>query len=281
MKKTLLFLFGLFFVINITAAPKFKGVNMIAPLKATLLMATTTSTDNTGLLNYLAPKFQHDTGIELKWVAVGTGQALEIGKNCDADVLLVHAPKAEKKYVAKGYGVKRKQVMYNQFVLIGPKDDPAHIKNFSIIKAFKVLAQKHAVFISRGDNSGTNKRELQIWQQANIIPPQKSTWYLEAGQGMLATIRMAEQKHGYTLTDSGTYIKYAANHNDKPALVILVKGDKLLRNQYSVILVNPKRCPKVKTKLAWAFSKWIRSKSIQKDIADYRLLGKEMFTPNA
>lgn len=247
----------------------------------TLLLATTTSTDNTGLLNYLAPKFKQDTGITLKWVAVGTGEALELGKNCDADVLLVHAPQAEEKYVAQGYGIDRKQVMYNQFVIIGPKNDPAKIKGVTAPQALKTIIAKHALFISRGDNSGTNKKEEQLWQQAKITPPATAKYYLESGQGMLATIRIAAAKHGYTLTDTGTYVKYEASLKGKPPLLVLVHGGKNLRNQYSVILVNPKRCPKVKTELATQFSDWLITPKTQTTIAAYKLLGKKLFTPNA
>lgn len=246
----------------------------------TLLLATTTSTDNTGLLNYLAPKFQHDTGIRLKWVAVGTGEALALGQRCDADVLLVHNPHAEKQFVKQGFGIDRKKVMYNQFVIIGPANDPAKIRGLSATAALRQLATSKNIFVSRGDDSGTNMRELTLWHQADLTPPTKSKWYLQAGQGMLATIRIAADKHGYTLTDTGTYIKYAANLA-KPPLVVLVQGGHDLRNQYGVILVNPQHCPKTKIKLARQFSNWLISKPVQQAIAAYRLQGKELFTPDA
>jgi tungstate transport system substrate-binding protein len=247
----------------------------------TLLMATTTSTDNTGLLDYLAPAFQKDTGIELKWTAVGTGKALKLGQNCDVDVLMVHAPPAEKKYVAAGYGIERRQIMFNDFVIIGPPKDPAGIKGKSVAAALKAIKAKKAPFISRGDNSGTNKKELLLWKKSGLKIPEKQNWYVQTGQGMLSSINVASQKDGYTLTDRGTFIKYAANHNGNPPLVILVEGDPGLRNQYSVILVNPARCKKVQTDLARKFSDWMCSAKTQKLIADFKLMGKPLFTPNA
>jgi tungstate transport system substrate-binding protein len=247
----------------------------------TLLMATTTSTDNTGLLDYLAPLFQKDTGIELKWTAQGTGKALKLGENCDADVLMVHAPPAEMKYVAAGYGIERREIMFNDFVIIGPPKDPAGIKGMSVAEALKAIVAKKAPFISRGDNSGTNKKELLLWEKSGMKIPEKENWYVQAGQGMLKTINIASQKDGYTLTDRGTFIKYEANHGGNPPLVILVEGDPGLRNQYSVMLVNPARCKDVKSDLARQFSDWICSAKGQKLIADFKLMGKQLFTPNA
>jgi tungstate transport system substrate-binding protein len=247
----------------------------------TLMMATTTSTDNTGLLDYLAPQFTKATGIELKWTAVGTGKALKLGENCDVDVLMVHAPPAEKKYVAAGFGIERHELMFNDFVIIGPPSDPAGIKGMPVEQALKKVAAKGANFISRGDNSGTNKKELALWKATGLKTPEKQSWYVQTGQGMLASINIAEQKKGYTLTDRGTFIKYAANHGGNPPLVVVVEGDPGLRNQYSVMLVNPARCPKAQSDLARRFSDWIRSPAGQKLIADFRLMGKQLFTPNA
>ncbi len=246
-----------------------------------LLLATTTSTDNTGLLDYLAPRFTGDTGIELRWTAVGTGKALKLGQNCDVDVLLVHAPAAEKKYVAAGYGVDRRRVMYNDFVIIGPGRDPAGIKGRSVAEALPAIRRAGAVFVSRGDNSGTHKKELSLWSGAGADIPDKEPWYIQTGQGMLATINIAAERRGYTLTDRGTYIKYSANHGGNPPLQILVEGDSCLRNQYSVMLVNPERCPGVKSALARAFADWLVSPRAQKLIADFRLMGKQLFVPNA
>jgi tungstate transport system substrate-binding protein len=249
--------------------------------KKVLLMATTTSTDNTGLLDYLAPYFTKATGIELKWTAVGTGKALKLGQNCDVDVLLVHAPPAEKIYVKKGYGVNRRQVMYNDFVIIGPPSDPAGIKGKNVVDALNAIRAKGAVFTSRGDNSGTNKKEIILWKATGKPLPEKQSWYVQTGQGMLATINITAERHGYTMTDRGTYIKYAANMKGNPPLKILVEGDPILLNQYSVIAVNPKRCPNVKYDLAMTFSNWMASPKTQKLIHDFKLLGKQLFVPNA
>ncbi len=246
-----------------------------------LLLATTTSTDNTGLLDYLVPYFTKATGIDLRWVAVGTGKALKLGRNCDVDVLLVHAPSAEKRYVSSGYGVERRQVMYNDFVIIGPAFDPAAIRGKSATDALVAIKRSKAAFISRGDNSGTHKKETRLWADAGVEIPEKQSWYVQTGQGMLATINIAAERKGYTLTDRGTYIKYSAGKGGKPPLVVLVQGDDRLRNQYSVMLVNYQRCPNVKQKKARAFANWLTGQQAQKLIADFRLLGKQLFIPNA
>ena len=246
-----------------------------------LMMATTTSTDNTGLLDYLAPKFKEATGIELKWTATGTGKALKLGQNCDVDILMVHAPPAEKKFVADGFGIDRHEIMYNDFVIIGPASDPAGIKGKSIKDAFAMLKAKQAVFTSRGDNSGTHKKELSLWKAANLPVPEKESWYVQTGQGMLATINIAAERNGYTMTDRGTYIKYESNLKGNPPLKILVEGDAVLLNQYSVIAVNPKHCNKAKYDTAKQFIKWITGPEAQQLIKDFKLLGKPLFTPNA
>ncbi len=246
-----------------------------------LMMATTTSTDNTGLLDEIAPKFQKDTGIELRWTAVGTGKALKMGENCDVDVLLVHAPAAEQKYVDSGALKDRKEVMYNDFVIIGPASDPAGVKGMSVVDAMKTIAAKKAVFVSRGDNSGTNKKEISLWKVAGMAVPDKEAWYVQTGQGMIKSINIAEERDGYTMTDRGTYIKYEANKKGSPDLKVLVEGDKTLFNQYSVLAVNPEKCKKAKYELATKFSDWLTSPKAQKDIADFKLLGKKLFIPNA
>lgn len=246
-----------------------------------LKMATTTSTDNTGLLDYLAPKILADTDIELQWVAVGTGKALELGKNCDVDVLLVHAPASEKKYVADGYGVDRRQIMFNDFVIIGPKSDPAGVKGTSIVDFFKTVEAKKAAFASRGDNSGTHKKELGLWKDAGVTIPDKEQWYIQTGQGMINTINIAAERDAYTLTDRGTYIKYEANLKGNPPLVILVEGDASLRNQYSVLAVNPERCKDAKYDLATKLALWFVSPEAQKLIGNFKLMDKQLFTPNA
>ena len=249
--------------------------------KGTLLMATTTSTDNTGLLEYLAPEFKKDTGIELLWVAVGTGAALALGENCDVSVLMVHAPDAEKEFLAKGYGTERTQIMYNDYIVIGPKDDPAKVKGKSVMESLKAIEKQKARFASRGDNSGTHKAELDLWKQAGIKTPDRESWYLAMGQGMINTINIAAEQNAYTMTDRGTYIKYEANFKGNPPLVILVEGEKELRNQYSVIPVNPKRCPTAKYELAREFAQWMASEKGQRLVAEFKLMGKQLFYPNA
>ncbi|MBN2284466.1 MAG: substrate-binding domain-containing protein [Deltaproteobacteria bacterium] len=246
-----------------------------------LRMATTTSTDNTGLLDYLVPQFKADTGVELQWVSVGTGKALELGKNCDVDVLLVHAPDAEMKYVADGYGVDRQQIMFNDFVFIGPPADPAGIRGKRVVDSLKTIVDKKARFASRGDNSGTHKKELELWSESGITVPDKEEWYIQTGQGMLNTINIAAERDAYTMTDRGTFIKYEDNWKGNPPLIILVEGDRSLRNQYSVIAVNPKRCDNVKYDLATKFREWIASAKVQKSIGEFKLMGKQLFTPNA
>jgi tungstate transport system substrate-binding protein len=257
------------------------AVPVMAAQGKTLLMATTTSTDNTGLLDYLAPEFTKATGIELKWTAIGTGKALKLGQNCDVDILMVHAPGAEKKYVEAGYGIDRREVMFNDFVIIGPPADPAAVKGQSVKEALQTVAAKKAVFVSRGDNSGTNKKEISLWKSTGAAVPEKESWYVQTGQGMLASINIAAQKNGYTMTDRGTFIKYSHNHGGKPPLVVLVEGDDILKNQYSVMLVNPERCKKVQQELAKKYAEWICGASAQKLIADFRLMGQQLFTPNA
>lgn len=247
----------------------------------TVMMATTTSTQDSGLLDYIAPIFQKDTGVELKWVSVGTGKALEHGKNCDVDVLLVHAPKAEQDFVAAGHGVDRRLVMYNDFVIIGPAKDPAGVKGKSIPEALKTLAEKKIVFVSRGDDSGTHKKELSLWKAAGMATPDKESWYVQAGQGMIATIAIASERGGYTMTDRGTFIKYEAQNKGKPPLVILIEGDKTLINQYSVMMVNPEKCAKLKKAEAAKFLDWWVSPKAQKAVADFKLEGKQLFFPNA
>jgi len=247
----------------------------------TLMMATTTSTDNTGLLDYLAPEFKKDTGIELKWVAVGTGKALQMGTNCDVDVLLVHDPDAEKKFMADGSGINRKELMYNDFVIIGPKNDPAQIRKLGVVKAMKAIAAKKANFASRGDKSGTHALELKLWKTAGIAAPDKESWYMQTGQGMIETIKVASEKGGYTITDRGTYIKYESTNKGNPPLVILVENDSNLFNQYAAIEVNPAKCTKVKNDAAREFIKWMASKKGQKLVKDFKLEGKQLFTPNA
>ena len=261
------------------------AVGLACPLSAeagnSLLMATTTSTDNTGLLDELAPLFQKDTGIELKWTATGTGKALKLGQNCDVDILMVHAPGAEKKFVADGFGINRREIMYNDFVIIGPEGDPAQIKGQAIEAALQTVKNQQATFVSRGDNSGTHKKELSLWKAADLPIPEKEGWYVQTGQGMLATINIAAERGGYTMTDRGTYIKYEANLGGNPPLKILVQGDAGLLNQYSVIAINPGHCAKAQYASAMTFIQWITGKKAQMHIKEFKLLGKQLFSPNA
>lgn len=245
------------------------------------MMATTTSTDNTGLLDYLSPEFTKDTGIELRWTATGTGKALELGKNCDVDVLLVHAPDSEKTYVQEGFGINRKEIMYNDFVIIGPESDPAAAKGKSVTDALNSIKSKAVAFVSRGDNSGTHQLERTLWSSAGLAVPDTESWYVQSGQGMLSTINIAAERNGYTMTDRGTYITYENTMAGNPPLKILVEGDAVLLNQYSVIAVNPEKCKTVKSDLAQAFSDWMAGPRGQGLIRDFKILGKQLFTPNA
>ncbi len=242
-----------------------------------LRMATTTSTDDTGLLDYLKPYFVKETGIDIQWIATGTGKALKLGENCDADVLLVHAPDAEKKFVADGFGLDRNVVMYNDFVLIGPASDPAGGKGKGVKECLSAISGKNIKFVSRGDKSGTHQAEQILWKTSGLPVPDKEPWYAQAGQGMLTTIQIAAEQNGYTLTDRGTYIKYEYTMKGNPPLKILVEGDDLLKNIYSVIVVNPAKCPNVKSDLAKAFSDWMSRPSTQNLITGFKLSGKQLF----
>lgn len=246
-----------------------------------LMMATTTSTEDTGLLDSLMPLFEKDTGITLKWTATGTGKALKLGETCDVDVLLVHAPAAEKKFIESGFGKDRKEIMYNDFVIIGPEADPAGIKGKSLAETLTAVKNKQALFMSRGDDSGTHKTELGLWKSSGLDIPDKETWYVQTGQGMLATIMVAQEKNGYTMTDRGTYIKYNSQNKGNAPLKILVQGDKNLLNQYSVLTLDPKHCPKAKYDLALEYLNWMASPKAQKLIADFLLMGEQLFFPNA
>jgi len=247
---------------------------------ATLLMATTTSTDDTGLLPELAKAFKAKTGIELRWVATGTGKALEIGKSCDADVLFVHAPAAEKKFMDEGAGQRRSEVMYNDFVIVGPKSDPLHLKGKDAAAALKAIAAAKTPFVSRGDKSGTHMAELALWKAAGLETPDKDAWYISTGQGMLQSLRVAVEKDGYCLTDRGTYIKFETLPEGAKT-AIAVEGDPVLRNQYSVITLNQAKCPKAKHDLAESFANWLVSPEGQQTIAGFKLEGKQLFFPDA
>ena len=247
---------------------------------ADLKMATTTSTGDTGLLDVLVPKYKTDTGVDLKWVAVGTGNALKLGENCDVSVLFVHSPKSEKEYIDKGFGVERTPVMYNDFVLVGTPEMKAKFAGKSISDVFKIIEAEQMKFVSRGDKSGTHDKEKSVWASAVGKVPEKQAWYLEAGQGMIATINIAAEQKGVTLADRGTFIKYEANHKGNPPLVIVYERADALKNFYSVIAVNPKRCANTDYKGALQFMEWITSDKIQTEIANFKLLDKQLFYPD-
>ncbi len=253
-----------------------------APVRAqdkSIVVASTTSTQDSGLFGHILPVFKAKTGIDVKVVAQGTGQALDTGRRGDADVLFVHAKAQEEKFVTDGFGVKRYPVMYNDFVLIGPKSDPAGIKGMTdVAEALKAIKSKGASFISRGDRSGTHIAELDLWKAAGIdIGKDKGPWYKEIGQGMGAALNTASAANAYVLADRGTWLSFK-NRGD---LDILVAGDKRLFNQYGVILVNPEKHPHVKKALGQAFIDWLVSPEGQKAIADYKINGQELFFPNA
>jgi tungstate transport system substrate-binding protein len=243
-----------------------------------IVVASTTSTQDSGLYGYLLPIFKAKTGIEVKVIAQGTGQALDTARRGDADVVFVHAKPQEEKFIAEGFGVKRFDVMYNDFVLIGPKDDPAGVKGKDIETALKTIQAKAASFVSRGDRSGTHAAELALWKQAGIdITASKGPWYREIGQGMGAALNTASAMNGYVLSDRGTWISFK-NRGD---LEIVIEGDKRLFNQYGVMLVNPEKYPSVKKDLGQAFIDWLISPEGQAAIAGYKIDGQQLFFPDA
>jgi tungstate transport system substrate-binding protein len=244
-----------------------------------IVVASTTSTEDSGLFRHILPLFKAKTGIDVKVVAQGTGQALDTGRRGDADVVFVHAKSAEEKFLADGFGVKRYPVMYNDFVLIGPKSDPAGISGGKdIVAALKAIKEKGAPFISRGDRSGTHIAELNLWKAAGIdIEKDNGPWYKSIGQGMGAALNIASASNAYVLSDRGTWLSFK-NRGD---LTISAEGDKRLFNQYGVILVNPAKHPHVKKELGQTFIDWLISPEGQKAIADYKVNGEQLFYPNA
>jgi len=249
-----------------------------------IVVASTTSTQDSGLFGHILPLFKAKTGIDVRVVAQGTGQALDTGKRGDADVLFVHAKALEEKFIADGFGVKRFPVMYNDFVLIGPKSDPARIKGMTdVVDAFRTIKAKAAPFISRGDRSGTHIAELELWKEAGIdigkekVDRNSGRWYKEIGQGMGAALNTASAANAYVLADRGTWLSFK-NRGD---LDILVAGDKRLFNQYGVMLVNPARHPHVKKEEGQSFIDWLVSPAGQKAIADYKIAGQQLYFPNA
>ena len=252
---------------------------LATPLRAAenfIVLASTTSTQNSGLLDAILPLFTARTGIEVRVVAVGTGQALRIARNGDADALLVHHRPSEDAFVAEGHGIERRDVMYNDFIIIGPADDPAGVSaQPDAASAMRAIAKARQPFASRGDDSGTHKKEQELWKAAGITP--KGDWYLETGAGMGATLNFAAAKGIYTLSDRGTWISFG----NKQGLRRLFSGDPALFNPYGIILVNPARHPHVKLAQARAFSDWLVSDEGQRAIGAFRILGQQAFCPNA
>jgi tungstate transport system substrate-binding protein len=244
----------------------------------TIVLSSTTSTEQSGLFSHLLPAFKKATGIDVRIVAVGTGQALDIGRRGDADVVFVHDTAAEEKFVAEGYALKRLPVMYNDFVLIGPTADPAKTKGNAIVPALTKVAATGAAFVSRGDRSGTHAAELRLWKQAGIdIAEKKPSGYKECGCGMGPALNIAASTDAYVLSDRGTWLSF----KNRGGLAILVEGDKTLFNQYGVMVVNPARHPHVKHALAQAFVDWVVSPAGQAAIASYKIGGEQLFFPNA
>jgi tungstate transport system substrate-binding protein len=253
------------------------GPSQSAAEEGSLILATTTSTQDSGLLDDLQPVFTHDTGWKVKTLAVGSGQAIELGRRGEADVLLVHSPAAEMKFMAEGAAGQRRLVMHNDFVIVGPDGDPAGIQGMDSVDAMKKIAAAQAVFVSRGDDSGTNAKEKDIWSKAGITP--KGAWYQSTGQGMGATLRVADQKAGYTLSDRATYLA----QRDTLKLKVLSEGDPGLLNVYHVIEMTTKAGSRVQTDAAKAFADWIVSPATQQRIGEFgkAKFGQSLFVPDA
>src|SRR6188508_277806 len=261
----------------VAAAAVLSGGPVLAQYKS-IVVSSTTSTQDSGLFGHILPLFKQKTGIDVKVIAQGTGQALDTGKRGDADVVFVHAKAQEQRFVSDGWGVKRFPVMYNDFVLIGPKSDPARVKGKDVETALKTIKAKAAPFISRGDRSGTHSAELALWKAASIeIEKDHGPWYRSIGQGMGAALNAAGASEAYVLSDRGTWISF----KNKGDLAILVEGDKRLFNQYGVMLVNPEKHPNVKKDLGQKFIDWLVSPEGQKAIANYKINGEQLFYPNA
>jgi len=255
------------------------GTATHAKARRHIVVASTTSTQNSGLFDFILPRFERKTGIQVRVIAKGTGMAIDIARRGDADVLLVHHRPSEEAFVAAGYGVRRFDLMYNDFIIVGPTADPAAIHGVaSAADAFRAIARHRALFLSRGDESGTHSREREIWRDTGIDPSGASgTWYREAGAGMGATLNIAAETDAYTLSDRGTWISFA----NKRGLKLLFAGDPKLFNQYGVILVNPARFPHVNARDGQTFIDWLLSPQGQATIAAYRVNGVQLFHPNA
>ena len=244
-----------------------------------IVVASTTSTENSGLYNFVLPRFSEQTGIEVRVVAVGTGQALYIAQNGDADVLLVHHRPSEEQFISQGHGVTRYDLMYNDYILVGPRDDPASVLfAANVIGAVQRIATNKSLFISRGDDSGTHKKELELWNQSGIDTAKVGNgWYQETGRGMGGTLNMASALDAYTLSDRATWLKFG----NKGRLDILFQSDPPLFNPYGIILVNPEKHPHIKSRDGQTFIEWMLSEAGQTLIADYRILGQQAFFPTA
>jgi tungstate transport system substrate-binding protein len=255
------------------------AASSIAAEQPFITVASTTSTEESGLFGHLLPAFTTATGIQVHVVAVGTGQALKIGERGDCDVVFVHDRPAELAFVEHGFGIERHEVMYNDFVLVGPQTDPAHVEGGTdIVTALRRIAAAKAPFVARGDDSGTSKAELRLWQEAGIDPKTgEGGWYRDTGSGMGPTLNTAAAMDGYTLSDRGTWLSF----KNKQALKIVAAGDRRLFNQYGVMLVNPAKHPEVKQDLSRKFIEWLISPAGQKTIADYKINGEQLFFPDA
>jgi tungstate transport system substrate-binding protein len=267
------------FIVSIASLLTLMFFSGVALSQKSIVVSSTTSTEQSGLFKHLLPAFESKTGIQVKVVAVGTGQALDIGRRGDADVVFVHDKVAEEKFISEGFGIERFEVMYNDFILIGPKQDPAKIgKSKDIETALKKISQGKSAFISRGDKSGTHAAELRFWKNAGIdVNQSKETWYKETGSGMGPALNTASAMNAYILADRGTWISFK-NRGD---LEVMVEGDPKLFNQYGVILVNPSKHPQVKKSEGQMFIDWLISSEGQAAIASYKLNGEQLFFPNA
>jgi len=254
-------------------------IGSVLAREKSIVVASTTSTQDSGLFDHILPRFKAKTGIDVKIVAQGTGQALDTARRGDADVVLVHAKSAEEKFLAEGYGVTRYPVMYNDFILVGPRSDPASVKGSKdVLASLAAIKRMKATFISRGDRSGTNIVELELWRVAGIdIATAKGAWYKEIGQGMGAALNIASADNAYLLADRGTWLAF----KNKGDLLIAVEGDAHLRNQYGIMLVNPQKYPTVKKELGQQFIDWLISPEGQRAIGSYEINGEQLFHPNA
>ncbi len=248
-----------------------------APRRAVVTLATTTSFRDSGLLEVLAPRFERESGVELKAIAVGTGQALEMGRRGDADVLVTHAPEAEQRFVEQGYALRRAPLMHNAFVLVGPQDDPADVAGLPILDALQRIAERRARFVSRGDESGTHQKEKQLWLVAGLSP--RGEWYLEGGSGMAATLRIADGRRAYTLTDRGTFLAQGGTTD----LAVHSEDSPLLKNHYSVLVVAPRESDSGRVALAQQLADFLLSPETQRLIGEFgkRRYGEPLFYPHA